>query len=234
IKSEFRSMLRVSENGIGKFIKDKGLEYWHDFQHGMALLTQAAIIGYKFRLEKIYIASSFCEKLKGKYLCASDPTIDNYVRLSLTKVVHDSYDMDRLSKVGFLVNKCREGLSYPQIHVCWVTKGGSNCGRCEKCCRTIMEIVASNGDPEKFGFKWQDKDKKEVKWLILHDFIFTESRIETAYEPIARLMQSESFDKKQEYQWFINIDWEKVNDDFLKKSKTSFRKIKKSIKKVIR
>ncbi|MCR4903051.1 MAG: hypothetical protein K6A23_09340, partial [Butyrivibrio sp.] len=46
IKSEFRSMLRVSENGIGKFIKDKGLEYWHDFQHGMALLTQAAIIGY--------------------------------------------------------------------------------------------------------------------------------------------------------------------------------------------
>lgn len=53
-----------------------------------------------------------------------------------------------------------------QLKVCWYRKAGVNCSHCEKCYRTILEILLSGGDPNNFGFKVNEQTYKDI-----HEFL---------------------------------------------------------------
>ena len=79
IKTSFRLFLKEGE--LGNLVYKKARDYWwHGFQHGIGLIGHIAPYAYINKLSKVYIASSFTEKDRGKVTCASDPTIDNFVR----------------------------------------------------------------------------------------------------------------------------------------------------------
>lgn len=150
VKTNFRRFLR--EGALGRLVKISGDGWWHGFQHGIGILCHAAPYAYLRGFKKLYIASSFTEKQKGKVVCASDPTIDEAVKFLGTHVIHDGYEFDRLCKVSHIVDYARQTNNYLPLHVCWEESGGENCSHCEKCSRTILEIYACGEDPEKFGF----------------------------------------------------------------------------------
>ena len=93
VKSEFRTFL--NEEVLQKAVEQSGDGWWHGFQHGMGVICHAAPIMYVFGKEKVYFASSFTAADKGKVTCASDPTIDNYIRFCGCKVIHDGYEYTR-------------------------------------------------------------------------------------------------------------------------------------------
>ncbi len=148
VKTTFRTM--VDEAALSALCSASGEAWWYGFQHGIAIIGHAAPLAYLKRWKTVYIAST--NTIKDKLICASDPTIDNNVRLVSTGVWHDQYECTRQQKVQHIVEYCREKGSDVQLRVCWQSAGGSNCCLCEKCARTLYNLLAEGAEPFSYGF----------------------------------------------------------------------------------
>lgn len=191
VKSCFRRYL--NENVLNrKIAKDN---WWHGFQHGIGLLSHAAPIAYIMKKDIIYIAASYTISDKGKYTCASDPTIDNYLRFCDTHIVHDGYNHSRQDKINNIIDFSRNRGTEVKIRVCWEAVGGTNCCNCEKCWRTLLGIYSAGENPQKYGFHFDSFSEicsiiKKNSYLMRHnrfyfyDEIQKELRKNYSYESI--------------------------------------------------
>lgn len=152
VKSNLREML--DDRVLNKYLAERktGYEWWHELQHGIGMISLAAPLAYTLSSPIIYIASSFSFRDKGKYTCASDPTIDNEFAAGPARACHDGYELTRQDKLEEIV-RYAEGSPTPiSLRVCYHVQSGKNCCHCEKCGRTILGIYAAGGDPRQFGF----------------------------------------------------------------------------------
>lgn len=135
--------------------QDADLGWWHDMQHGIGIISHAAPVAYIHKWGTLYIASSYTVGRASR--CASDPSIDNHVKLCRTNVVHDQFGLTRQDKIRLISSAANP----PSLHVCLHAYdscyGGENCCTCEKCLRTIFGLLAEGADPARFGFPaWRD------------------------------------------------------------------------------
>ena len=100
----------------------------------------------------MYIASSYCLE-DGTVRCASDPSIDNYVRFGKCHVVHDGFEFSRQDKLHNIVQFCQKNNTKMKLHVCWETQKGSNGCFCEKCYCTMAGLIVEGANPEEYGFE---------------------------------------------------------------------------------
>lgn len=185
IYSNFRDVLNYHNlyKKINKIIKG---EWWHDFQHGIALIGLVAPLSYLKGYSKVYIASSFCITQKGQYTCASDPIIDNKLKYADTITVHDGYELNRQDKIEFIC-KTRKKLSVPKIkiRVCWESAGGENCCHCEKCYRTIMGIITEKENPNDYYFNFNRENRELMIEYLKKNLIYNTKNGNVAnYQPI--------------------------------------------------
>ena len=176
VRSNFRTFLEYSilSNYVRKFVND---EWWHGFQHGIGMLGQMAPLAYKKGFRTLYIASSFTKEFKGKYTCSSDPTIDNYFKFASCNTIHDGYEFNRQDKIHNICNYLENNKDKSiNIRVCWQSKNGDNCCKCEKCYRTILGIIAEKKSPKDFGFNFTDKDRKRMANKIISYAKYNPSR----------------------------------------------------------
>lgn len=211
VKTNFREV--IDERSLNKLVKDSRDEWWHGFQCGIGMISHSAPIAYIKELRTVYIASSFPEKMKGKYTCASDPIIDNHVKYCGCTTVHDGYEMDRQGKIHFLVRKRAEGFPIV-LRVCWKEPGGGNCCRCEKCYRTILEIVAEGDDPNQYGFVWDDEAIRACKKDMKYKIVIASTKIEQFYIPLPEIMKSnrEKIHDYEKYKWLMEMNFSKFNN----------------------
>ena len=170
----FNLSLRTIESNFTTFVDQHNLNrlsipthdnWWHGFQHGLGLLGLCAPLSVIYDYSKLYIASSHTER--DNVSCASDPSIDNYVRFASCRVIHDQYEYNRLQKTLNIVSFSKSKKVYPHLRVCYRNKVGDNCCRCEKCIRTAAGIVISGESPEKYGFNKKDIFKNSKLKVIL-------------------------------------------------------------------
>ncbi len=207
VSTGFRVFLR--EGVLDRKVAASGDGWWHGFQHGLGLLGHAAPLAWALGIKTCYIASSFTEADKGKVTCASDPSIDNHVRFCGARVIHDGYDSCRQDKVRRIAEYARACRTQVRLRVCWESRGGANCCRCEKCLRTMLALYAERADPNQFGFSCGDVGelgrfaKKHFSsmgggedWLVLR------------YAPIQdALRKNYRLDQVSEgFQWFYSGD----------------------------
>lgn len=120
----------------------------------------------------VYFASSFTAADKGKITCASDPTIDNFVKFAGSCVVHDGYEFSRQDKVHNIVEfSNKNGIKVP-LRVCWKSTGGKNCCQCEKCWRTILELIAEGASAENYDLNYNYKQLKSFHKLFYDKKIY--------------------------------------------------------------
>ncbi len=150
ICSNFKNV--INPGRLSKLVERSGDNWWHGFQHGIAIIGHAAPLAYKFGIKKLYLASTYTPAVYGKITCASDPSIDNNVEFVQTRVYHDGDERDRFQKIRQIADFHHEtGIVLP-LHVCWESRGGENCSSCEKCTRTILALYACGEDPKDYGF----------------------------------------------------------------------------------
>lgn len=122
ILSNFRSV--INERRLTKLVSLSQDNWWHGFQHGIAIIGHAAPLAYKFGIKNLYLASTYTPAVYGKITCASDPTIDNKVTFLQTKIFHDGDTRDRFQKIQQISEFHKEtGIAFP-LHVCWESGGG--------------------------------------------------------------------------------------------------------------
>jgi hypothetical protein len=170
IKSNFR--LIINESRLDQLVKKSGDGWWHGFQHGIGLIGHSAPYAYKENIQKIYIASSFTVLDKGIVTCASDPSIDNFLKFGSTNVSHDGYEYTRQKKVENICEFSRNENKKLFLRVCFKTSTGENCCRCEKCYRTMFSILAEGGEPNDFGFQYESRNLGIIKTDLKHKIDF--------------------------------------------------------------
>ena len=160
IKTNFRTFL--NEIALSDCVRNKeNREWWHDFQHGIGILGHIAPIAYLKKMNIVYIASSSTPATKN-FVCASDPTIDNYLAYANCKIIHDGYEFTRQDKVHNICKFSKNNNKNIPLRVCWKSSGGENCCECEKCYRTIIEIIAEKRNPNDFGFNFTEEKRRKM------------------------------------------------------------------------
>jgi len=140
------------------FGRSIGSYWWESVSHGMMLMGTCAPLTAIEGIRRLRIASSRIELFEEPW--GSNPELDQKLAWKGTEVLHDSHDISRQDKIeGLLAPFIRaEGANVP-LRVCGSAKSRErvarrtlNCGRCEKCVRTIVGLLAGGIDPTTCGF----------------------------------------------------------------------------------
>lgn len=128
------------------YLKD---DWWHGIQHSMAFIAISIPIAFIHSISKIIIASS-CTVGRIKP-CGSFITTDSaYKYAKAGGVLHDAFELSRQEKIKVIVDYQKEIKQPYPLKVC--SFNDRNCCECEKCFRTIIEIIAEGGKIQDFGF----------------------------------------------------------------------------------
>ncbi len=131
--------------------------WWNDVQYGMALNCVVAPISHLRGYGTLYIASSFTDD--ANISRGSAPEIDESIKWGNTGIIHDAGELKRQEKLGIIVNTAKQyEESDLKLRVCHSILNASiensvNCSLCEKCYRTITNIILEDADPNDFGFE---------------------------------------------------------------------------------
>lgn len=236
IKSKFRSFTKESVLSA-KVREISGDNWWHGFQHGIGVIGHAAPVCSAMNKKIVYFASTFTASEKGKITCASSPAIDNFVKFGSTHVVHDGYEFDRQDKVHNITEFAeRTGINIP-LRVCWRSTGGKNCCKCEKCWRTILEIIAEGKNAQDYDFKYTQSDLKNFHKLFYDKRNILSHVINVYYSKTQQIMRKnlKCSDLPKELQWFYNTDVYKLcNHPFRQGFNKCLAKAKRVIRKFVK
>ena len=187
-------------------------DYWYGFLHSMAFISIAMPLCFKKDISNIIIASSFT-KNRADVSCASFITTDSQFEFASRGIVlHDGFELNRQDKVRVLVNyQQTTGLPYP-LQVC--SFNDHNCCECEKCFRTVIAIIAENGDPQQFGFEFNGSVKQHWEKVVNRDVaLWGVAKEGYYYHYYTRQRMLENYDNIQDKEfadWFLNYDFDKA------------------------
>lgn len=107
--------------------------------HGAALASIA--LALRQSIDRIFIPSSFpYSNLKP---WGSSPLLDPRWSTEQLEIIHDGCEADRLSKCQRVAES---DVALQHLRVCWENRNEAyNCGRCEKCLRTMVQLLAASG-----------------------------------------------------------------------------------------
>lgn len=234
IKSNFR--LFISEKNLDKLVIKSKDGWWHGFQHGLGMIGHAAPHAFINNISLVYIASTYPEKEANFVTCASNPSIDNNVRFCHCRVVHDGYEFTRQDKIRYISNYFVSSKKKINLRVCWQSDSGKNCGKCEKCYRTMVGLIIENQDPEEYGFpdyKPLQMENDLKRKLIINRYLLNQwKEMQSIYCNNSCIIPNESIEWLCETNFqFINLNLYKLlkKNQLLRKTLSMIRKIFKII-----
>lgn len=205
-KSNFATIINTSV--FHKKIEKK-LQYtwWYGFQHSMSFISIAIPLCYKLSINKIYIASSYT--LGDSARCASYITTDSEFEFAnYGMVIHDGFELSRQDKVKIIVKYQKEINKIFPLKVCSFTE--ENCNVCEKCIRSMLAIIAENGNISYFGFKIEGDLLQHLKSIFEDRIIYfdVEGEYYKFWPYIKKRMKEnyESITEKELVDWFLTED----------------------------
>ncbi|MBF9237030.1 hypothetical protein I2I05_06440 [Hymenobacter sp. BT683] len=113
------------------------ISFWMTKSHGAALA--AVGLALSNRINSVYIGSSY--DIANMQPWGSHPILDSNFSSQYLAVHHDGAELSRLEKTEIVANW---NLGLNNIRVCVANEGVLNCGKCEKCVRTMFQLYALN------------------------------------------------------------------------------------------
>lgn len=210
VSTNFASLFNHEE--IDKaFCRRLHTSYWYGFLHSMAFLAISAPIAWINKCSNLMIASSFT-KDRADVHCGSFITTDSEFKFAVNgHTLHDGFELNRQDKVKYLVDYQNiTGKPYP-IQAC--SFNDRNCCTCEKCFRTIVELIAEGADPKDFGFYHNGSVTEHWKAVINRDVALWGVSKENYYYYYSKKRMLENYENirdKEFVDWFLNFDFDKA------------------------
>lgn len=157
-------------------------------------------------IQTLHIAST--ETWKSAYPTAANPFIDGNISYASIHIKHDHFDLTRFDKLALIHDLSNRHLvKRPQMPVCQKRGGIINCGTCEKCCITILCLLALDADPLEYGFRTSYADvKKNAEKLFIHEQLST-TTIEQCIDLQKRIAEMKPL--AHDLSWFLRINFSK-------------------------
>ncbi len=181
--------------------------WWHAMQHGIGLIGNIAPYAYKHRLNTIYVPSTYTKNDKN-ILCASRPEIDNNVKFGGTRVFHEGFDFNRQEKVNGITDYIKQQNDNIKLRVCYRSKKGDNCCKCEKCYRTIMAFISRKINPNNIGFEVDTNTIQEIKNKIEIEKMLEDKRTKPLWKDIQKEFKKEEefWKENKDFKWFLELN----------------------------
>lgn len=164
LKSNCRTLIKEGslDAHIRQFVRRSYYHgYWASVGHIVVMTAVIAPLLYMKKINRHYIGSTYKEK-SGGFDGNSEMMACAIRFFGCENVLIDS-DLTRNDKARKVVEfKRKSGLPI-KLNVCWYRKDGINCSKCEKCCRTMMNIILGGGNPNEFGFKFDNETSMSMK-----------------------------------------------------------------------
>jgi hypothetical protein len=197
---EVRSNIPRAFNKL-ELYREFGLDWWQNVSHSIVLTGLCAPLTCLNNIGTLLIASS-CDPYKRNYPWGSLPQIDNKISWANTRIVHDGFETDRQLKIRYFLKDYFRKYGYVSLKVCNDTRlPVSNCGKCEKCLRTITELVLEGIDPNKCGFKNVNrKTFNHIKESFVTKRFFARKRfVETRGDSIQKALELQLWQQVQKH-----------------------------------
>jgi hypothetical protein len=126
--------------------------WWGAVQHGLALTSVTVPAATVLGLSRVLIASSDFGGVDLPW--GSSPRTDNQVRWSGGHVEHDQADLSRNDKIALVIAPYVRSGGRLNLAICYQPgrgPDGLNCGRCEKCQQTTMQLLLAGIAPDDVG-----------------------------------------------------------------------------------
>ena len=166
IKTNAREMFE--ENALGFLCEKCGHKnnhgWWASVAHIISMVSTISPWVWKNAISTHYIGSSYDGKTKVfdsnnaelisalKYSSCSFQMVDEFV--------------GRNEKVDKIIEYKNETKAPIELKVCWQRIAGKNCSDCEKCYRTIMNIIVNRENPNNYGFVVDTETIKRIKYFL--------------------------------------------------------------------
>ena len=172
IKSNCREIF--NESKVTKMLATK-LPPWHNhgwwasIAHILSMSTLVAPLSYEKNIGINYIASSY--DAKDKTFDANNNVMLSAIRFGECKLEPVESNLERTKKIKKIIDFSSAYNVPLDLKVCWYRKAGKNCSHCEKCYRTILEILAEHGDPNDFGFSVTEDTYKGINEYLKNNYV---------------------------------------------------------------
>ena len=193
---------------------EKGVfNWWGCVQFGMGLCGVAMPLIVSKGIPNLLIGSSYSVKFNAPN--GSTPEIDNKLRVGAFRSTHDAFEWSRQDKISFVVTSQQDVVNKTELRVCHAKPGfgdGGNCGKCEKCLRTMCGLAVEGARLKDWGFNVDVKTlgQRLLKSLDgvdlmfgggLH-FLWKEIQSKAKSNPEFLQLADPIF-----YQWFVQFDF---------------------------
>jgi hypothetical protein len=185
--------------------------FWDGLGYSLGHLCQAAPLSVG-RFNKLLVSAGFDKSITMRdHPMASSPGADESIAWAGLRVRHEG-PVYRHEKTTFLRDHLNGGV---KLRVCWSNPeylkrvGLTNCGKCEKCLRTIAALTYSGVDPNRCGFKIDESNFATMKYMF-EGKLLSRSAIDTWWKPLQDALPevvSEDFQgSKGFFDWFRGVD----------------------------
>ena len=202
VKSNCREFFReyTFDKVCKKFIdRELWWGYWASIAHIVVMTASFAPIVYAKGITQHYIGSS--HSLNDVAFDGNNEEVINAIGYAGCKFISADADLDRNDKVKKIVKYSNTSGVHFKLQVCWHKENGLNCCHCEKCYRTIMNVLSAHGDPNNFGLIYDTDKMWEVK-----KFLETTPIKVSYWETTQNVFQKEhNYWDKTELEWFVNF-----------------------------
>ncbi len=188
-------------------LKPYSKNWYGEVAHGLLLSALVAPVAYD-SVKTLMLAS--CSHRAGcVYTCGSEKDLVRQIQWAGTGVVADNHHLSRAEKI--LTYLKSQPKYYSQLRVCWMQFESLNCGKCEKCLRTICELLINNIDPALCNFKMTTDTLSDLKKRILNDyyiFFGGESALDywrTIQEKISLVTLEDQYGSRAFFSWFLKF-----------------------------
>jgi len=184
-----------------------GVSWYGSFAENFCMLGVCAPLATARDIGSIYIAATYSTGDFERPL--AHPQVDNNLAWADVRVAHDGSDLSRQQKVGYI--RRSGSLDYlSKISVCRENLSGQNCGKCDKCMWTIMNIVVEGIDPNDCNFNIDRNTFKRIKDSFLKGMIGMSSSRFYYWRDIQRNMpekiDNDIFGSREFLEWFREFD----------------------------
>lgn len=208
IKTNAREMFcenELEELTIGHGGKALNHGWWATIAHTLSMTSATIPWLLNENISKVYFGSSYQE---GKVTYdANNVELLHAMSSEYYRIECADISLERNDKVTKIVHWKQETKAPIELKVCWRRVAGKNCSSCEKCYRTILNILSNHGDPNEFGFEVDANVLLGIKkYLETH-------RVGTAFwKPIqdAFLADKEYWCTKSEISWILDVKFNSI------------------------
>lgn len=143
--------------------------WWASIAHILSMTSLLAPYAYAKKIGVNMLGSSYTRN--SEVFDANNEELLKAIKFGSCEMWSIDGALDRTDKAENIINFSSKVCMPIRLKVCWFRHAGENCSSCEKCYRTILDILVNGGDPNMYGFSVNEETYGKMKEYLKKTYV---------------------------------------------------------------